>query len=251
MTLYCRLSGVIGGIPDVAWPKDPRMPIFTASTRQYVNLSAAFKFLSTEVCARESELLDPYLSSLFASRDCDRDRYRADALPEGASLRNLLWLCRQFPFVEYYAISRRYDRDPARAKEDYLEILKEDMSNIAERKRRGYKKEEGLRKYFDELLECLMPSITQEMAVIMFGLLGTWRALDKERREGETEETRSDADALCGGYEGEKRRAIDADSLSIAVLRIIFPFALCRRRVDADQHWCIQPRQQARSIFLG
>mmetsp|Transcript_9735 Transcript_9735/g.21063 ORF Transcript_9735/g.21063 Transcript_9735/m.21063 type:complete len:552 (+) Transcript_9735:153-1808(+) len=211
------MSNAIGGMPQItSWPADPNMPMFNASTRQYVNMSIFLKYMSTDHCSKESMLLDPYLSSLFASKDCDRGKYRMKKLPKGVNMKNLWWLFRQFPLMQYYKIGKKYKKDPEKAKEKYLEILKKDMSNLAELKERGYQQNEGLQKFSDELIRCVEPSLTEELGIIMFILIGVFKGLDKERREGKTEEARSEADALCGGYEGDELMQVNIDVYKLA-----------------------------------
>ena len=111
--------------------KDPNLPMFNSETRQYMNLSFFFKFISTEYCAKEAMVMDPYLSSLFASKDCDRKRYRPKKKwPEGCNARNLLWLMRKVPIKGWYKTGRRFKKDPKKAKEEYLKVVEKDMAKL-------------------------------------------------------------------------------------------------------------------------
>ncbi|KAL9178428.1 hypothetical protein ACHAXT_003758 [Thalassiosira profunda] len=208
MTLYCRLANIFMGMDEneVIFGKDPMMPMFCASTRQYINLSIFFKFVSPKTCAKEAELLDPYLASLFASKDCNRKKYRMKRLPKGVNVRNLWYFVRKAPLWQWYQIGKRAKNHPERAKEDYLKMLAEDMAKLDELKRRGYRKKEGLQKYSSELIHCFWPSrsLDQDCGIIYAVVLGLFRSLDKKRREGKTEQVRSEYDALCGGYEGDE-----------------------------------------------
>ncbi|KAL7547819.1 hypothetical protein ACHAWF_015443 [Thalassiosira exigua] len=197
---------------------DPSMPMFNASTRQYLNLSILFKYVSPEACAKEAMLLDPYLSSIFTSQDCDRKRYRTKKLPQGVNFRNLLYFLRKIPLWEYYKIGQTAKKDPERAKEVYLEMLAQDMARLDEVKRKGYNKEEGLQKYSSELIQCFWPSssLDQEIGLIYMIVLGVFRSLDKNRREGKTEQIRSENDALCAGYEGDELMQVNIDMYRLA-----------------------------------
>ena len=206
LSVYCMLMNILGGMSNDAnlITENPNMPMFNASTRQYCNLSIFLKYFSPQYMSKEAMLLDPYLASLFASKDCDRKRYRMNKLPKGVNLKNFVRLCRQFPIMEYYRISKQFKKNPEKAKENYIKIVKQDMTKLDELERRGYVREEGLGSFADELLQCIMPSINQEMGLIYFIVLGTFKELDKQRRKGKTEHVRSEYDALSGGYEGDE-----------------------------------------------
>ena len=206
--IYCRLANVFmtGSIsPKVdLFQADPTKLMFNASTRQYLNLSMAFYFCSTGYFAKEAMLLDPYLASLFSSKDCDRKKYKAKKWPKDASLKKLVWIIHQIPIMEYYRTSKIFRRDPIKGKEMYKKMVQEDMTKLDQLKSRGYIKDEGLNCYCDDFFSCLMPSINQEMGLLYFIVLRLFSKLDKQRRKGKTEQIRTEYDALCGGYEGDE-----------------------------------------------
>ena len=211
MSLYCRASVVIGGMPEDTqiFKYDPNMPYFNGQTRQYNNFSIYFKFVSPEYFAKSSMLLDPYSASIFASKDCNRDKYRMKKLPKGVNLRNAWWLFRQVPIMKLHKIGKKFKKDPEKEKLNYIQVVKEDMARLKELEARGYSKEDGLHQYSHELFLSIMPSMELEMGLIFFVVLGTYKALDKKRRDSKSEEVRSEYDALCQGYEGDELMEIN------------------------------------------
>ena len=219
MTLYCRMANVFMGINDEdfsMFKKEPNLPMFNAETRQYVNLSFFFKFMSTEYCAKEAMVLDPYLSSLFASNDCDRKRYRSKKKwPKECTARNFLWLMRKIPIKKMYKTGKRFKKNPEKAKEEYLKVVENDMAKLKAMQQRGVKRDEGLKQFSVELLHCCMPSILEEMGAIYFSILGTFNSLDKKRRNDKSELS-AEYDALCGGYAGDELMKINIDIYHLA-----------------------------------
>jgi len=218
MDLYCKFSSMLMGMPtDVSiFKDDPNMPMFKASTRQYVNLSVFLKFFSPEYFAKEAVLMDPYLASLFGSKDCDRKKYKVKKLAKGINMKNFIYYLRKYPIMEQYKIGKRFKKNPVKEKDEYIKLVKENLEQLEELKRRGYNKGEGLQSYIMELIQCIMPSLNLELGLIMFAIMPTFRAIDKKRRDGKTEEIRSEFDALCGGYEGDELMEINIAMYNLA-----------------------------------
>lgn len=219
MALYCRMGNVMMGINDedfTIFKDDPNLPMFNSETRQYMNLSFFFKFISTEYCAKEAMVLDPYLSSLFASKDCDRKRYRSKKRwPKGCNARNLLWLMRKIPMKGWYKTGKRFRKDPEKAKGDYLKIVENDMAKLRALRQRGFKRDEGLKGFTRELFNCCVQSFNEELGAIFFVVLGVFSSLDKKRRKGKSELC-AEYEALCGGYEGDELMKINIDMYRLA-----------------------------------
>ena len=219
MTLYDRWANPMLGINDedfTFFRKDPNLPMFNSETRQYVNLSLFFKFLTPQYCAKEAMVMDPYLSSLFASSDCDRKRYRSKKKwPKECSMRNFVWLLRKIPLKTWYKRGMRYKKTPLAAKEEYVKVVEDDMAKLKALHQRGIKRDEGLVQYSSKLFNCILPSINEEMGALYFSVLGTFNKLDKKRRNNKSELC-EEYDALCGGYEGDELMKINIDIYRLA-----------------------------------
>jgi hypothetical protein len=204
MSLYNKFSSAVMGLPEDydMIKNDPRMPMFNASTRQYSNLSIYFKVLTPKYFSKESLVIDPYLSSLFASKDCSRKKYRAKKLPKEVSLCNAFWIIRHMPTLKLWRIARKFKKGPEKAKLRYMKIVEEDLTKLKALEERGCS-DKGLIYYLNELLKCIKPSLMEEMGLIMFVLLKLYQKLDNKRLFGKTEEERIEYCALCGGYEGD------------------------------------------------
>eukprot|EP00804_Cyclotella_cryptica_P029066 CCRYP_005271-RA/>CCRYP_005271-RA protein AED:0.03 eAED:0.03 QI:55/1/1/1/1/1/3/1252/583 len=213
MFLFNRMRNALIGLPEEmrVFRNDPQMPVFNASTRQYGNLSIYFKFITPKYCAKECLVLDPYLSSLFASKDCSRKKYRLEKLPKGVNIRNFIWILRQVPVLKFHRIARKFHKDPEKGKLRYLEILKNDIANLKALEERGCS-DKGLVHYFEELIQCMMPSLTEELGLIMFLLFRLYQKMDNKRLFAKTEDERMEYDALCGGYEGDELMQINVSA---------------------------------------
>mmetsp|Transcript_20312 Transcript_20312/g.40544 ORF Transcript_20312/g.40544 Transcript_20312/m.40544 type:complete len:941 (+) Transcript_20312:96-2918(+) len=204
LKLYCRMSSVLMGTPEVDYySSDPRMMLFNSSTRQYMNLSLLFKYWGPDRFEKDSKVLDEYLSSIFASQDCDRKKYRAKSMPKEINLRSTWNIVKQFPMRRMYKYYKKFRANPERSKEEYIKIHKETMDKLKQLEKRGFNKEEGLSAFFEELMETLLPSLFEQMGAI-FVILGLFSKLSKGRIEGKTKEEREEYDALCGGFEGDE-----------------------------------------------
>lgn len=113
------------------------MPVFNGSTRQYVNLSIFFKYLTPAYFAKESSFLDPYLESLYKSKDCSRSKYRMKKIPKEVNIRNGLWYIRKLPLRRWYKTSRVSKKNPENAKLRYLEVLEKDLVKLKAVEERG------------------------------------------------------------------------------------------------------------------
>jgi len=204
LELYCRMSSVMmtGSADFDMFSNDPRMLMFNASTRQYFNLSLAFRWFSPEYFSKKSILLDPYISHTFASSDCDRKKYKADRMPKEVNLCNAIRLLRKIPMLRWYKKSRKYISRPEEAKKEYVRVTSDCRAKLDQIHERGIMKEKGLEEYVDALFKTLMPEMDEELSLIFFLLLPTFDKLDKKRRSSDSK-TAEDYEALCGGFEGD------------------------------------------------
>ena len=115
------------------------MPVFNGSSRQYVNLSIFFKYLTPKYFAKESAFLDPYLESLYKSKDCSRTKYQMKKLPKEVNIRNGIWYLRKLPLRKWYKTSKLSKKNPEKAKLRYLEILEQDLVKLKTLEKRGEK----------------------------------------------------------------------------------------------------------------
>jgi pyruvate,water dikinase len=204
MDYYSWASSAMMGFPDRnIFTDDPTMPLFKGATRQWCNLSIFLKYISTSYLANASQMADPYLASIFASKDCDQNKYRMNKLPKDVSLVNLFKLMWQIPWRKLHKVGAASKKDPEKASLEYQEIAKRDMEKFQELKTRGPNMEAGLQAYAHELYIATKESFGHEVGILFFAVLPLFKELDKERREGKTEQRRSEYDALCSGYTGD------------------------------------------------
>jgi hypothetical protein len=181
--------------------------MFNAATRQYFNLSHAFRFVGPELLAKESVLLDPYLASIFSGDDCSRAKYRSKRfLPQWFSVCGGINLVRKIPIRKVFALQAKYRTDPVTAKRDYLVVLATCNANVNTLVERGA--DQGLMAFASSLFAALYPSIEEELAAISV-IIPLFKELDTARRTGKTETARADADALCGGYDEDELMQIN------------------------------------------
>ena len=217
LTFYTILTNKIFRLPSQAsfFSENPKMLVFNATSRQYMNLSICFRYLTPTYFSKEALFLDPYLSSLYASKDCSRKRYRAKKLPKGVNIINGLWYLRQLPLLKWYKLGTKAKRKPEEFKLNYIHVLEEDLLKLKAVEERGRGKE-GIVQYSRELIESLEPSLTIVMGAIMAGLLGIFQKMDRERQFGKTKEYREEYEALCGGYEGDPLMELNIDLYKLA-----------------------------------
>ena len=213
LDFYNKVPAACCGInPKGGWQmfsEDADMLLFNSSTRQYMSMSIAFKYFSTEYIANKAELMDPYLSSIISSSGCNRNKYRTTALPKDMNVRNTWSLLKEIPIYQYYKIGQKYNGNPKQAKEEYIKIIQHDMEKLASIESNHRKKYTNgsfgsFREYSMELLEGAVPSLFEECGCINFCILGAISDLDEHRRNGKTDEIKQDYEALCGGYIGDE-----------------------------------------------
>ena len=209
MQLYTRMSSLMMGVNFNMFPRDPRMPMFCASTRQYANLSLFFRYISPKFCAENADLLDPYLAGLFRSSDCDRKRYRLEKRPKEVNLRNAWWIARKVPMWKLYKIGRKFKSNPEKAKVEYIQLSEESVANLKALQKRGFDRTKGLQAFADELFDTMLPVFFEELGCILAVVLPVFNKLDKKRRKGKTADIRSEYDAFCCGYEGDELMAMN------------------------------------------
>lgn len=228
METYRRLTNFLMGVgpkesAETNWDfisDDPEMPMFAASTRQYLNMGLVFKYVAPETFAKLSEMMDPYLTATFRSKDCDRKKYRAKKLPPGITLKSSLRWVKKIPLWTMYKMSRKYNRDPKAAEKEYIRIVMEDEARLRELVRNRtetYSSKQGVAEYFDELVLAINPSVMEECSILFFLVLPIFQELDKERKDQRlSEEIRSEYEGLCQGYVGDPLMEINIAMYELA-----------------------------------
>ena len=106
--------------------------------------------------------------------------------------------------------SKEYDKDPKGGFEKYWSLLQSNMSDmdkvIAEM---VDDTAVGIKDFSIRIFDTMEPSFLEELKIIQGSLLGLFNELDKQRRNGETEEIKKEYEALCGGYEGDELMEIN------------------------------------------
>lgn len=220
LAIYNKMCAVMMGVPDInIFPSDPSMFWFSGNTRQYINMNILFKFISKDFCSKQCQMLDPYLADIFASKDCDEQKYRYEYLPNQFSLSNTWYYVKQFPFWSMYKTSSNFKADPEKSKNEYLAILKDcfHKASLVQSNSETILQENGLQMYLDNMFESVMPSFHEEMGAI-FSILPMFKELDEKRRNGNTEEERTEYCALCSGYEGDELMEINIAMYQLAQL---------------------------------
>merc|ERR1712238_595364 len=116
-----------------------------------------------------------------------------------------------------YKIGKKYNGNPQQAKEEYLTIIQQDMERLhtLQEVRRQKKNNRSssttttqhrssLKEYSAQLCEAIIPSLFEECGCINFCILSTIGELDEQRRNGLSDEIKTDYEALCGGYIGDE-----------------------------------------------
>jgi len=202
MSLYNKFSASFLGAPDLElYPFNPDFPFFSGATRQYANMSFLFKILSPQDCSEAMLTVDPYLSSIFDSKDCNREKYCAEAWPREMTILNAIKVFFKFQFWSIYKGSWKYSKEPERSKDAYTLLVNEFKSIIKEIQNRGATC--GVVEYTQELMKAIHPTINEELSS-MWSFLPLFWELDKARREDIPEIARQQYDALCRGYKGDE-----------------------------------------------
>jgi rifampicin phosphotransferase len=217
MNFYGWASSAMMGFDHDIFTTDPSMPIFKASTRQYMNASLFLKYSSPAKIGESSKMIDMYLASLCASSDCDGDKYKMLKLPKGVGLRSAWRLLRQFPFWTLYKVSKECKKDPEKASQRYQEIVQQDKAKFEALRKRG-PTDAGLHAFAVELFQAMEASFKFELGALFFVLLPLWKDLDAKARDGKTEEIREQASALCGGFAGDELMQMNAEIYRMAQL---------------------------------
>jgi len=106
--------------------------------------------------------------------------------------------------------SKEYDKDPKGGFEKYWSLLQSNMSDmdkvIAEM---VDDTAVGIKDFSIRIFDTMESSFLEELKIIQGSLLGLFNELDKQRRNGETEEIKKEYEALCGGYEGDELMEIN------------------------------------------
>lgn len=147
--------------------------------------------------------MDSYQARIFISSDCNRKKYKAKTVPKDVNLRNTLWYICQFPWCKIHKLSRKYIKNPEKAKFVEKQITNECFAKVEEVRIRGLDKTKGLQQHFHDLMSLLLPSFEEDLAALFFTIFPVFDKIDKGRRQGKTEEIRRHCEALCGGYEGD------------------------------------------------
>lgn len=113
-------------------------------------------------------------------------------------------------------MNKDFVKDPESSKEKLITLVKDNMSKLDQVYKRGVQKDEGLEQYVGDLYESMTPCLTQEVVICIFTMLPLVQELDKQRREGKTEEIRQEYDALCSGYEGDELMEVNIDMFRLA-----------------------------------
>jgi len=198
--------------------ESPDMPMFNSSTRQYMNMSHVLKYMSTEKLAKMTTMADPY-SSIFDSKDCDRDRYRTKKLPKGINIRSTYKLLREIPFWSIYKRGQKFIKNPRQAKKEYIKMVERDMNNLDAlvRKRESGLHKGTLKEYCTDLCDVVLESINEAVAAIESAILGNFNKLDEKRRDEKlSKEVREEYEALCGGYAGDELMEINIAMYKLA-----------------------------------
>jgi len=232
LDLYCKCTTSLTGHKSLQEAEDKNwnmysesadMLLFNASTRQYLNMSYVLKYMSSASLAKIYTPLDPYSASIFASYDCDRDRYRAKRIPKEMNLRRIYKFLRDgIPFWSLYNTAQKYIKNPRLAKEEYLTIIEQDKKNLDKVVKErvdssGLYHSSTFTKYFEVLCDTIANSLKEELGAIMFVVLSTFKDLDKKRRdETKSKKVRDEYEALCGGYEGDELMEMNIEMHKLA-----------------------------------
>jgi len=219
MAVYSDFTGIIiacmkQGGSEFKFPEDPGQLMFNGQSRQFVNMSHGFRFTGPKELAKHMDLLDPYLASVLRSSNCDARRYKSARLPPEVSCCAAIRFCRTLPIRKLWSLLKKWKRQPAETKAEYIKVVRQDLDTLEALERRGAG-DAGLVAYYRELLHAICSSLEFEMAGMMT-VLGLFKSLQKTRIEGKTEQERSEAEALCGGFVGDELMEINIAMYNLA-----------------------------------
>lgn len=200
LQVYSDLFGIFLSCPDLKISEDPRMLIFNGATRQFMNMSHVGKFIKLSRLASTFETLDPYLASIFRSDDCNKCNYGTKRLPKEINCCSALSMLRKVPFWTMYKNTNKFS-DPLKGKEEYRAAYEDFDAKLRILEERGMN-DQGVQHYYEELMAVFLPFFTLEMGLINV-VLPTFQKMDAQRRTGKSKKERDDADAMCGGFEGD------------------------------------------------
>jgi hypothetical protein len=190
---------------------DPDQPMYCGKTRQYGNVGLVMKYMSKERLSESTEMMDPYMSSIIRSKDFDPEKYKTKHwIPKGVTFGSTWTFLNTFPTWTLYKKGKKYANDPKGSVEAYREIVRANMVELESRSEAGKKaqKDEGniayLKQISGDLCDAIIPSLLEEIGALMGSALKTFKDIDEERRNGATKDIRKDAEALCGGFEGDE-----------------------------------------------
>jgi len=186
---------------------DPDQLMYAGRTRQYFNLGFVFKYTNCEKLADGTEFVDPYVSSLFKSKDLDKESYEGYKTkhwrPDGWTLRAAIKFFKTFPVMELYKRSVKYSKDPKGSVDLYREIVKADMEKM-EQVAAVRNENSTIEQLSGDLCDAMSSSLLEEIGSLMGSGLKIIKDLDEVRRNGATEQIREDAEALCMGFDGDE-----------------------------------------------
>jgi len=210
MELYSKLSSRLMGYPDInVYGDSPQKLMFNSSTRQYFNMSHLMKYMSPVSLSGMMQTLDHYLADILKSSDCDRKKYRSKKLPKEMTLRNAWFYLKKFPYKKLSSIAKKCKADPEGYKNEYINIVKEELDKLSHLRERGMGPSDGIWSFAQELTSSLDSSLDYEGANVMFNILPLAQELNKKRTTGKTQEERDEYDALSKGYVGDELMEIN------------------------------------------
>lgn len=211
MDLYCKMTMALAGVSfaeaeatgfSFYSDSDPNMVLYNGKTRQYVNMGWAFNFITKEKLYKIYELADPHLASILASKDCDYETYKTEKKwPPGVSWGGTKRFFETVRPMELYKGNKKYTSDPKTSIEEYKALVRSNMDALRKIQEGG---PSGLKDFCTALCEAMLPSVREEAGIVFFSVASLFAEVDKQRRNGATEEIKEEYNALCGGFEGDE-----------------------------------------------
>jgi pyruvate,water dikinase len=216
LTAYMELAAVSMGIGELSLPRGPNHLYFDGATRQYLNLSHMFRIpgCSPEGLAKEMDLVDPYLASIFRGDECSKAKYKSARLPPDCTFRNTWSLLRKIPVRRMMKQYNKFKKDPIRSNLELQDLRCQFDARLKELKARR-PTDQGLRGHCNDICRAAEPVLDLQMGAI-WKVVGVMRSIDQVRRQGKTEKEREEADALCGGFVGDPLMGMNIDMYHLA-----------------------------------